>query len=154
MKIFPFFLGVMFIALGMSFIITLGRYAAEKPVAEVELIKVCQSEGGNSYWGGYFNGNQFANVKILKVTDFEKFHRTASRISDDGQRANVDFSTDLEIGKVYKCYDKDSLRGGGLSSWWSNFDNQLVKTFKSIGYGILFLCLGLSLLLVVTTKKE
>lgn len=154
LEIFPFFLGIMAIAFGISFIVTLGRYVAEKPVAEVELIKVCQGEGENSYWDGYFAGDQFADVKILRVTDSEKFCRTASQISDDGQRANVDFSTNLEVGKVYKCYDRDSLRGGGLSSWWSNFGDNLVRTFKFVAYGILFLCVGLIFLLVVTTKKK
>lgn len=150
----PIFLGLaaLFAAVScISFLITLGHYAGEKPIAEVELIKICQKDMHNC---GYTPGREFANVKILKVYDPEKFRHTAILISGDGQKANVKFLTNVEVGKVYKVYDRNSLRGPGLASWWSGFGNNLKITFNGIGIGLLFLCMGMLIWIVVKVKQE
>lgn len=112
---------LVFFAAG-GFCITLFRYVIEEPVAKVKILKICQKEGGESHWGGYFAGDFFANVKIVSITDDAAFRETAQRISKDGKRANLDFAQGLsEVGEEYDCYGKNSLRGKGIVSWWSGF---------------------------------
>ena len=103
-------------------LITLLRSVIAAPVAKVKILKICQKEGGESHWGGYFAGDFFANVEIVSIADDAAFRETAQRTSKDGKRANLDFAQDLsEVGKEYDCYGKNSLRGKGIVSWWSGF---------------------------------
>lgn len=143
---FVVFVASLVICLGGG-IITLIQYVVDKPVAKVRLIRICQSEGGESYWGGYYAGDHFANVEIISVSDEENFRETASRISKDGERANLYFRGHLEEGEVYDCYAKGSSRGGGIVSWWSCFRYNLGK---NIGYIFLVLFAGLFLMLFLS----
>ncbi|MBP5698478.1 MAG: hypothetical protein J6W96_03000 [Alphaproteobacteria bacterium] len=139
------------ISVALGFLITLIRYVAEKPVAEVEVIKICQSEGGESYFGGYFAGDEFANVKILKIYDFAEFKKAAHKISKDGQRANLPFSDGSLSCNPPKCYKVDSLRNRGLSSWWHNFG---YNWKMAIGYVFPVLITLCCVACFIITKKQ
>ena len=136
---------VFFVGLGL--VINLVRYTADRPVAKVELIKFCRGEGGNSHFGGYFPGKQFANVKILSVSDTKEFQKVALKISKDGERANLNFSYGLR-GKTLKCYGEKSLRGSGLAGWWNNFGYYWKKTTL-----ILFVISALAILFICVVKR-
>ena len=103
----------------LGLIITFVRYVAEKPIAKVEIIKICLKENGLINWEPVY---EFANVKILQIYNSEEFTKAATKISKDGQRANLNFSSYTK-GKIQKCYAKESLRfyDGGLARWWDNF---------------------------------
>lgn len=101
---------------GIASVITLCRYVAEEPVAKVKLIQICRKDTYYTY------ASYFANVEIISVSKEDAFKKTASKISKDGKRANLAFEGDLEEGEVYDCYGEGSLRGRGITGWWSNFD--------------------------------
>ena len=136
----------------LSFFITLARYAADKPVAEVDVIKICQERGGESHWGGYFAGDQFANVQILKIHNSAKFKKVALKISKDGERANLRFADGYSHSDPQKCYASDSLRGGQLAGWWHNFGHYWNRTASLLS--IIFLILGWVFILAIGSMEQ
>lgn len=135
------FTGIIMLFLLCGFGITVLRYAIDKPVAKVRLIKICQREGGESRWGGYYAGGFFANVAIISIADDAAFRDVAQLISNDGKRANLEFDKSLsEVGKEYECYGKHSLRGRGICSRWSNFDHYW--KVSTIMFGLAFVLVG------------
>lgn len=95
---------------------------AEEPVATVKIIKICRYAGGEAQAGGYFSGERFANVQIVEIFDEAAFKEAASKISKDGQRANIDFSREEPVvGETYPCYAIDSLRGQVFAGKWDKF---------------------------------
>ena len=139
----------------LGFVITFCRYAADKPVATVQIIKICQKEGGESYFGGYFPGEYFANVQIQDIKDEASFKETAQKISRDGQRANLDFSKNPEIGKSYSCYGKHSLRGCGIVGKWDNFaDHWRETSLLCFSISVLICFIGLVIFAARSEKKS
>lgn len=133
-----------------GFFITLFRYVIEEPVAKVKILKICQKEGGESHWGGYYPGSFFANVEILNIADDAAFRETAQLISKDGKRANLDFAQDLsEVGKEYDCYGKNSLRGKGIVGWWSRFGDN----WKTASGAFALICLILAGIFIFYKEK-
>ena len=138
-----------FFAVG-GFCITLFRYVIEEPVAKVKILKICQTEGGESHWGGYFPGIFFANVEILDIADDAAFRETAQLISKYGKRANLDFAQDLsEVGKEYDCYGKNSLRGKGIVGWWSRFGDN----WKIASNAFALICIILASMFIFYKEK-
>ena len=133
-----------------GFFITLFRYVIEEPVAKVKILKICQKEGGESHWGGYYPGSFFANVEILNITAAAAFRDTAQLIYKAGTRANVDFAQDLsEVGKEYDCYGKNSLRGKGIVGWWSRFGDN----WKTASGAFALICLILAGIFIFYKEK-
>ena len=123
------------LAWSISTVVTLCRYAVEEPVAKVEIIKVCREDTH------YEECSYFANVKIISISDKEEFERTASRISQDGTRANLRFKCEVEVGETYFCYADSSLRGGGIAGWWENFDFHHDQLEGRVGVALMVLML-------------
>lgn len=136
------FTGIIMLFLLCGFGITVLRYAIDKPVAKVRLIKICQREGGESRWGGYYAGGFFANVAIISIADDAAFREITLLKSKDGKRANLVFQRNLSLeeGKEYECYGKDSLRGKGIASRWSGFGHHW--KVSTIMFGLAFVLVG------------
>ena len=110
------FVAILSLIWGIASVITLCRYAVEDPIAQVRVIKICRADTHYEY------ASYFANVEIISVSNEDAFKETASKISKDGKRANLHFEGEIEEGEVYDCYASTSLRGRGITEWWSNFD--------------------------------